>query len=60
MILHQRNKRKVSQYRNWYSTAIGLQPQELQRLQEEVNPLCESDNYGIDLYQSTLRSFGYT
>ena len=42
---------------------LSLLPQELQQLQEEVNPLSESDNYGIDLYQSAvhcLRSLGYT
>ncbi len=41
---------------------LSLQASDLIRLQEEVNPLSESDNYGIDLYMSTiecLRSFGF-
>ena len=42
---------------------FSIPTHELSRLQEQVNPLSESENYGIDLYLSTiecLRSFGYT
>ena len=42
---------------------FSIQANELTNLIEKVNPLNESDNYGIDLYLLTiehLRSFGYT
>ena len=42
---------------------FSIQLHEWNRLQEHVNPLSESDNYGINLYQATiefLRSLGYT
>lgn len=44
-------------------SAITLQVGELSRLHSDINPLQESDNYGIDLYLSAiefLRTLGYT
>ena len=44
-------------------STITLQVGELSRLHSDINPLQESDNYGIDLYLSAiefLRSLGYT
>ena len=34
--------------------AFTLTPEQLANLQQTVNPLRESNNYGIDLYEETL------
>ena len=33
---------------------FGLTTEQLANMQQRVNPLRESDNYGIDLYKETL------